>query len=97
MTDDAPVGDADTSPTEATVATRVVGRAIALLREHTSLVLSVVALSSVVMKLLAVAEGWHRGPTLENPTDDPVELGPKVAELVAQARPNANMFGYDEK
>ena len=29
--------------------------------------------------------------------DDPVELGAKVSELVAQARPNANMFGYDEK
>jgi NAD(P)-dependent dehydrogenase (short-subunit alcohol dehydrogenase family) len=47
-------------------------------------------------RLLSVSEGWHRGPTLENPTDDPVELGPKVAELVSQARPNANMFGYDE-
>jgi NAD(P)-dependent dehydrogenase (short-subunit alcohol dehydrogenase family) len=47
-------------------------------------------------RLLSVSEGWHRGPTLENPTDDPVELGPKVAELVSKARPNANMFGYDE-
>jgi NAD(P)-dependent dehydrogenase (short-subunit alcohol dehydrogenase family) len=47
-------------------------------------------------RLLSVSEGWHRGPTIENPTDDPVELGPKVAELVSQARPNANMFGYDE-
>jgi hypothetical protein len=48
-------------------------------------------------RMLSVSEGWHRGPTLENPTDDPVELGAKVSELVAQARPNANMFGYDEK
>ena len=47
-------------------------------------------------RLLSVSEGWHRGPTIENPTDDPVELGPKVAELVSKARPNANMFGYDE-
>jgi NAD(P)-dependent dehydrogenase (short-subunit alcohol dehydrogenase family) len=47
-------------------------------------------------RLLSVSEGWHRGPTIENPADDPVELGPKVAELVSKARPNANMFGYDE-
>jgi NAD(P)-dependent dehydrogenase (short-subunit alcohol dehydrogenase family) len=50
----------------------------------------------VTGRMLSVSEGWHRGPTIENPTDDPVELGPQVAELVAQARPNANMFGYDE-
>jgi NAD(P)-dependent dehydrogenase (short-subunit alcohol dehydrogenase family) len=48
-------------------------------------------------RMLSVSESWHRGPTLENPTDDPVELGAKVSELVAKARPNANMFGYDEK
>lgn len=47
-------------------------------------------------RMLSVSEGWHRGPTIENPTDDPVELGPQVADLVAQARPNANMQGYDE-
>jgi len=44
----------------------------------------------------AVAEGWHRGPSIENPDDDPVVLGEAVKDLVAQARPNANMFGYDE-
>jgi NAD(P)-dependent dehydrogenase (short-subunit alcohol dehydrogenase family) len=48
-------------------------------------------------RMLSVSESWHRGPTLENPTDDPVELGPLVSDLVAKARPNANMFGYDEK
>ncbi|MFP5255050.1 MAG: SDR family oxidoreductase [Acidimicrobiia bacterium] len=47
-------------------------------------------------RMLSVSEGWHRGPTIEHPTDDPVELGPQVADLVAQARPNANMQGYDE-
>ncbi|MGK2949352.1 MAG: SDR family oxidoreductase [Acidimicrobiales bacterium] len=51
----------------------------------------------VTGRALSVSEGWHRGPTLENPTDDVEELGPKVMELVAQARPNANMQGYDEK
>ncbi len=44
---------------------------------------------------LAVAEGWHRGPTTE-PTDDPTEIGAKVAELMASARPNADMFGNDK-
>jgi NAD(P)-dependent dehydrogenase (short-subunit alcohol dehydrogenase family) len=48
-------------------------------------------------RMLSVSEGWHRGPTLEGPTDDPEELGAKVIELVAKARPNANMFGYDDK
>ena len=43
-----------------------------------------------------MAEGWHRGPTAE-PVHDPEALGPIVADLVAEARPNANMFGYDEK
>lgn len=47
-------------------------------------------------RMLSVSEGWHRGPTIENPTDDPVELGPQVLELVTKARPNADMQGYDE-
>lgn len=45
---------------------------------------------------LSVSEGWHRGPTEENPTDDPAALGPVVRRLVAEARPNANMSGYDQ-
>jgi NAD(P)-dependent dehydrogenase (short-subunit alcohol dehydrogenase family) len=51
----------------------------------------------VTGRMLSVSEGWHRGPTLENPTDDPAELGPKVLDLVTQARPNADMFGFDKK
>jgi len=47
-------------------------------------------------RMLSVSEGWHRGPSIENPTDDPVELGAQVTDLVSQARPNANMQGYDE-
>jgi NAD(P)-dependent dehydrogenase (short-subunit alcohol dehydrogenase family) len=45
---------------------------------------------------LSVSESWHRGPTAE-PVEDPALLGEIVSELVAKARPNANMFGYDEK
>ena len=51
----------------------------------------------VTGRMISVSEGWHRGPSLENPPDDIAELGPKVSELVAQARPNATMQGYDEK
>jgi NAD(P)-dependent dehydrogenase (short-subunit alcohol dehydrogenase family) len=47
-------------------------------------------------RALSVAEGWHRGPTISRPDDDPEVLGQAVLDLVAQARPNANMFGYDE-
>jgi NAD(P)-dependent dehydrogenase (short-subunit alcohol dehydrogenase family) len=47
-------------------------------------------------RMLSVSEGWHRGPSIKNPDDDPQVLGEAVKDLVAQARPNANMFGYDE-
>ena len=50
----------------------------------------------VTGQMISVSEGWHRGPTIKMPTDDPVELGPQISELVAQARANANMQGYDE-
>jgi NAD(P)-dependent dehydrogenase (short-subunit alcohol dehydrogenase family) len=50
----------------------------------------------VTGRMISVSEGWHRGPSLENPPDDVEELGPKVSELVGKARPNANMQGYDE-
>ena len=50
----------------------------------------------VTGRMMSVSEGWHRGPSIENPPDDVAELGPKVSELVAQARPNANMQGFDE-
>ncbi|HET9608600.1 MAG TPA: SDR family oxidoreductase [Acidimicrobiales bacterium] len=48
-------------------------------------------------RMLSVSEGWHRGPSVENPDDDPEVLGHAVLDLVAQARPNADMAGYDEK
>lgn len=47
-------------------------------------------------RMLSVAEGWVRGPTLENPPDDPSAVGEIVAELVREARPNSNMAGYPE-
>ena len=47
-------------------------------------------------RMLSVSESWHRGPSIENPTDDLSVLGPQITEIVAKARPNANMQGYDE-
>ena len=35
---------------------------------------------------LAIAEGWHRGPSTE-PVESPEEVGPLVRKLVADARP----------
>ena len=43
-------------------------------------------------QMLAVAEGWVRGPQ-HAPVDDPTELGPVVAELLATARRNSGMDG----
>ncbi len=43
-------------------------------------------------EVLAIAEGWVRGPRHE-PLDDPTLLGPVVDELLAQARANSGMDG----
>jgi NAD(P)-dependent dehydrogenase (short-subunit alcohol dehydrogenase family) len=43
-------------------------------------------------RVLAVAEGWVRGPSAE-PTDDPTALGPIVATMLSKARPNSGMNG----
>jgi len=45
-------------------------------------------------RVLAVAEGWHRGPAVE-PVEDPTSLGPIVADMVRRARRNAGMDGRD--
>ena len=43
-------------------------------------------------QVLAVAEGWVRGPST-TPLDDPTKIGPVVADLLAAARPNSGMNG----
>jgi NAD(P)-dependent dehydrogenase (short-subunit alcohol dehydrogenase family) len=43
---------------------------------------------------LQIAEGWHGGPVAENP-GDPRDLGPVMADLMARARLNADLFGDD--
>ena len=42
--------------------------------------------------MLAIAEGWVRGPR-QAPVEDPTTLGPVVRELVAKARLNSGMDG----
>ena len=44
--------------------------------------------------VLAIAEGWHRGPSA-TPVQDPNLLGPIVAEMMSKARKNAGMNGMD--
>jgi NAD(P)-dependent dehydrogenase (short-subunit alcohol dehydrogenase family) len=44
---------------------------------------------------LVVAEGWHRGPEAENP-GTPTAVGPVITDLLARARPNADLDGNDD-
>ena len=43
-------------------------------------------------RTLAIANMWHRGPTVE-PVDDPTRLGPLVEQLMGEAQPNSDMQG----
>ena len=45
-------------------------------------------------RILAVAESWHRGPTVPA-VSDPLEIGPIALDLVKRARRNAGMDGQD--
>ena len=46
--------------------------------------------------MLAVAEGWHRGPTIDA-IDDPTQIGEAARQLVRDAQLNSGMDGqpYD--
>ncbi len=44
--------------------------------------------------LLAVAESWHRGPSVDA-IEDPTLIGPAIQDLVKRARNNAGMDGKD--
>ena len=41
--------------------------------------------------ILGIAEGWHRGPHIDNPPIDPAEIDPIVRKLLADARPRTKM------
>jgi len=47
-------------------------------------------------QVLAVAEGWHRGPTAP-PVADPEAVDQVMRELLARARLPAGMDGADRK
>jgi NAD(P)-dependent dehydrogenase (short-subunit alcohol dehydrogenase family) len=47
-------------------------------------------------RLFGIAESWHRGPTAD-PVDDPTKINAVARELLATARPNADMAGRDRK
>jgi NAD(P)-dependent dehydrogenase (short-subunit alcohol dehydrogenase family) len=41
--------------------------------------------------VLAIAEGWHRGPSVDDPPSDPAEVDSVVRKLLADARPRTTM------
>ena len=43
-------------------------------------------------QVLAIAEGWVRGPSHE-PVDDPTQIGPIIEKLLAEARKPSGMNG----
>ena len=45
-------------------------------------------------RVLAIAEGWHSGPTMP-PVDDPTKISALVEEMMITARKNADMNGQD--
>jgi len=46
--------------------------------------------------VLAVAESWHGGPSA-SPVDDPTKIDAIARDLLAKARPNADMNGQDRE
>ena len=48
----------------------------------------------MLFRSFAVAEGWHKGPTVDQ-IEDPVQAGKVLAEIAAKARKNAGMNGLD--
>ena len=55
---------------------------------------NMMASSGAALSKIAIAEGWHRGPTA-TPLEDPTKIGAVVDELMRTARKNAGMDGQD--
>jgi NAD(P)-dependent dehydrogenase (short-subunit alcohol dehydrogenase family) len=47
-------------------------------------------------RVFGIAESWHRGPTAD-PVDDPTKIDAIARDLLAKARPNADMNGQDRQ
>lgn len=92
MTEDLGMGEADEAA-KAAMAPRWVAPVVTwLASEHSSGVTGRVIEASGTN--LAIAEGWHRGPSAR-PVDDPVAAGEIITALLADARPPADMRGAE--
>lgn len=92
LTDDLAMGEADEATKEAMSPRWVAPVVTWLASEHSRAVTGRVIEASG--NVLAIAEGWHRGPAAR-PVEDPVAAGEVIQALLADARPPADMNGQD--
>jgi NAD(P)-dependent dehydrogenase (short-subunit alcohol dehydrogenase family) len=92
LTEDLGMGQVDEAAKEAMSPRWIAPVVTWLASEHSSAVTGRVIEASG--RVLAIAEGWHRGPSAR-PVDDPVAAGEIITELLAAARPPADMDGRD--
>lgn len=92
LTEDLGMGQADEAAKEAMSPRWIAPVVTWLASEHSSAVTGRVIEASG--RVLAIAEGWHRGPSAR-PVDDPVAAGEIITELLTDARPPADMDGQD--
>ena len=92
MTEDLGMGEADERTKEAMSPKWIAPVVTWLASEHSRSVNGRVIEASGAV--LAIAEGWHRGPSAR-PVDDPVAAGEVISALLADARPPADMNGQD--
>jgi hypothetical protein len=92
LTDDLGMGKADEATKEAMSPRWVAPVVTWLASEHSRAVTGRVIEASG--NVLAIAEGWHRGPAAR-PVEDPVAAGEVIQSLLADARPPADMNGQD--
>ncbi len=92
LTDDLGMGKADEATKEAMSPRWVAPVVTWLASEHSQAVTGRVIEASG--NVLAIAEGWYRGPAAR-PVDDPVAAGEVIQALLADARPPADMNGQD--
>jgi len=92
MTEDLGMGTVDEAAREAMSPRWIAPVVTWLASEHSSAVTGRVIEASG--QVLAIAEGWHRGPSAR-PVQDPVAAGEIIEALLADARPPADMNGRD--
>lgn len=92
MTEDLGMGEADEA-TKAALAPRWIAPVVVWLAspQSGSVTGRVIEASG---RTLAIAEGWHRGPSAA-PTESPMEAGEIIAGLLSDARAPADMQGAE--